>query len=127
MVSSSNKKSLLILKLIYMQGVTGDKYIKKVLTSKKKLRTTGLTVGLSNLDLETQNYLIIISKKVFKKANKRNKLRRRIKAILYTNKDTLFVGYNSLLVQVTSKDLLFINYTELEKVILDSFYKLIHK
>jgi ribonuclease P protein component len=110
-----------------MQGVTGDKYIKKVLTSKKKLRTTGLTVGCSNLELTTQNYLIIISKKVFKKANKRNKLRRRIKAILYTNREVLFGAYNSLLVQVQGKELLFINYTDLEKLILDSFYKLTHK
>jgi ribonuclease P protein component len=110
-----------------MQGVTGDKYIKKVLTSKKKLRQTGLTVGCSNLDLTTQNYLIIISKKVFKKANKRNKLRRRIKAILYTNREVLFASYNSLLVQVTGKELLFTNYTDLEAMILDSFYKLTHK
>jgi ribonuclease P protein component len=110
-----------------MQGVKGDKYIKKVLTSKKKLRQTGLTVGFANLDLTTENYLIIISKKIFKKANKRNKLRRRIKAILYTNKEVLFASYNSLLVQVTSKELLFTSYTDLEKLILDSFYKLTHK
>ncbi len=110
-----------------MQGVTGDKYIKKVLTSKKKLRQTGLTVGCSNLDLLTQNYLIIISKKVFKKANKRNKLRRRIKAILYINRELLFGPFNTLLVQVTAKEILFISYTELETLILDSFYKLTHK
>jgi ribonuclease P protein component len=108
-----------------MQGVTGDKYIKQVLTSRKKLRSTGFTVGCSNIPLEGEFYLVIISKKVFKKANKRNKLRRRIKAILYTNRESLFKNKNTLSVHVNDKKLLFTSYTDLERLILDSFYKLI--
>jgi ribonuclease P protein component len=107
-----------------MNGVKGDRNIRKVLSSKKKNREIGLTVGFSNLDKDHNTYLIIISKKIYKKANKRNKLRRRIKAILINHQE-LYKNYNSILVQVKDKSLLYITYQELEKNLLDSFYKLI--
>jgi ribonuclease P protein component len=108
-----------------MKGVKGDKLIRKVLNSKKKLRSTGFTVGcVSNEDPE-KRALVVISKKVFKKANKRNKLRRRIKAILIKHQGLVFKNHNVVCIQVFSKDLLLVEYSILENKILDIFYKII--
>jgi ribonuclease P protein component len=108
-----------------MKGVKGDKLIRKVLNSKKKLRSTGFTVGcVSNEDPENRA-LVVISKKIFKKANKRNKLRRRIKAVLIKHQDIVFKTNNIVCIQVFSKELLLIEYSELEKKLLDIFYKII--
>ncbi len=108
-----------------MKGVKGDKLIRKVLNSKKKLRSTGFTVGCLATDDIEKRALVVISKKIFKKANKRNKLRRRIKAVLIKNQELVFKNYNIICIQVFSKELLLIEYKELEKRILDIFYKII--
>lgn len=108
-----------------MHGVKGDKLIKKVLNSKKKIRTTGLTVGFLNDNSGEEKLLVVVSKKIFKKANKRNKIRRRIKAIFIKHHLMIFKNHNVMAVQVFSKDLLFMTHIELEKKLLDIFYKIL--
>lgn len=106
-----------------MVGVKGNKNIKKVLTTKKRLKSTDLTIGYSNLQDNQKHYLIIISKKVLKKANRRNKLRRRIKNILILNQN-LFTKYDTALVKVEKSSLLYMTYKDLNNLILDKFAKL---
>ncbi|MGL4758939.1 MAG: ribonuclease P protein component [Patescibacteria group bacterium] len=108
-----------------MQGVKGDKLIKEVLNSKKKLRSTGITVGFLNDNSGVNKLLVVISKKIFKKANKRNRLRRRIKALFIKHSGTVFKNHNVFCVQIFSKELLFLNNEDLEKRVLDIFYKIL--
>jgi ribonuclease P protein component len=104
-----------------MTGVKGDKIIRKTLGTKRKSRAADLTVGLSKINDDKTHFLIIISKKIFKKANKRNALRRRIKAILFVNKDIVYRNANTALVQVHNKRLLSLKHLELQQLILDRF------
>jgi ribonuclease P protein component len=104
-----------------MTGVKGDKIIRKTLGTKRKSRSADLTVGLSKINDDQVHFLIIISKKIFKKANKRNALRRRIKAILFVNSKLIYRNANTALVQVQNKKLLYLKHAELQQLILDRF------
>jgi ribonuclease P protein component len=124
-----------------MKGTTGLKHIKKVMFTKKGTRAQGLYVGVyfdnqklgSKLEL-IDDVLLIVPKKLYKKAHTRNKLKRRLRAILITfNKqnsqafDHLQIkDYTmSVVIKLTSKEVISFTYLQLKQTIDTALNKLI--
>jgi ribonuclease P protein component len=114
-----------------MLGVKGNRNIKCILGTRHRVRTADFAVGCASIDYKNStdndkrlHCLIVIGKKILKRANTRNTLRRRIRAILITHSTVFYNKHNTILVQVFNKNLLTMHYSQLEQHLLDKFAQL---
>ncbi len=102
-----------------------DKQIQQAFRTKHRAQTQNARILLSQNQETKFQLLIVISKKVFKKANKRNRLRRKISAIF---EDLLAKNrlppYITCIVQVLKKDLLTKNHNEIYEELIPQISKL---
>jgi ribonuclease P protein component len=130
-----------------MNGLKGDKNIKAALFTRYKTRSTNLTVGAfvnkGKICTEPsdfiENYLIIVPKKLFKKAHTRNKIRRRVRSVLASGdiieqvKSLKFaqmenIGYTlTITVGVKSKDFLQLTFANLKTEVIQAVFIAIDK
>ena len=96
-----------------------NKEIKSTINSKFRYKTKYFTV-ISKKKSEPSIFklLVIISKKVSKRANIRNKIRRRIQAIFeqHNSQNHLSSDFN-IAIQITNSEIINLTYLELENII----------
>jgi ribonuclease P protein component len=108
--------------------IVKDLEIKKAFRTKYRLVNQNFGVFIRKNDSENFQLLVVVSKKIFKKANRRNLLRRRIISIFQHLKSTEQLPKSiSVIVQVRSKDLISLDYNELKSHILDVTFNLYQK
>jgi len=102
-----------------------DNEIKSALSTKHKKFTTEFSYKISSSNDEGFRLLVIVPKKVYKKANKRNLVKRRIISIFEDLKFNNQLPSNvNLIIQVISKDIINLDYIELKDNILSSVINL---
>lgn len=111
--------------LAKVHRLSQDRDIQQAFRTKHRAQTDSTRIWLSRNDKSEFQLLIIVSKKVFKKANKRNRLRRKISAIF---EDLLAKNrlppYTTCIVQVIKKDLIFKKPEEIQSEIVPTISKL---
>jgi ribonuclease P protein component len=81
--------------------------IKTVLRSKTSTKTSHLLIKLLKSDLPNFRITIIISKKIFKRANKRNRIRRKVIALFQELKyNDRLPPFTSCIIQVQNKNVI---------------------
>jgi ribonuclease P protein component len=99
--------------------IVHNKDIKSTINSKFRFKTKYFTViSRKNIEQKQFKLLVIISKKISKRANIRNKIRRRIQAIFekYKFLNTLNIKF-SVAIQITSPEIISLTFLELENII----------
>ena len=99
--------------------IVHNKDIKSTINSKFRVKTKYFTViTKKNLEPSSFKLLVIISKKISKRANVRNKIRRRIQAIFenYKSQNFLKQEYN-VAIQITNPEIINLTFLELENII----------
>jgi ribonuclease P protein component len=89
--------------------------IRAVFRSKFSTKTQNTLIKIQKSDKLNFNIVVVVSKKIFKKANKRNRIRRKINAIFETLKtrDRLPPSLN-LVIQVLNKNIIHLKQPDLE-------------
>ena len=96
-----------------------NKEIKSTINSKFRFKTKYFTViSKRNIEQVAFKLLVIISKKISKRANIRNKIRRRIQAIFENYKSQNLLSPNfSVAIQITNLEIISLTFLELENII----------
>ena len=98
--------------------IVTDQSIKKVYQSKFRFRTKYYNlISRKQFDQTDYKILVVISKKIFKKACLRNKVKRRIHSICQTQ--NINKQFN-LLFQIQNPEILRLEFVDLSKLIVDS-------
>jgi ribonuclease P protein component len=93
--------------------------IKTVLRSKTSAKTQHLLIKLLKSDLPNFRITIIISKKIFKRANKRNRIRRKVIALFQELKyNDRLPPFTSCIIQIQNKNVITKSITELKSEII---------
>jgi ribonuclease P protein component len=99
--------------------IVHNKEIKSTINSKFRYKTKYFTViSKKSIDQKQFKLLVIISKKISKRANIRNKIRRRIQAIFekYQSQNILNSQF-SIAIQITNPEIISLTFLELENII----------
>jgi ribonuclease P protein component len=93
--------------------------IKTVLRSKISIKTAHLLIKLLKSDLPNFRITVIISKKIFKRANKRNRIRRKVIALFQDLKyNDRLPPFISCIIQVQNKNVITQSVTQLQTEII---------
>jgi ribonuclease P protein component len=99
--------------------IVHNKDIKSTINSKFRIKTKYFTViSKKNFEPSTFKLLVIISKKISKRANIRNKIRRRTQAIFekYQSQNLLQPNFQ-IAIQITNPEITSLTFLELENII----------
>jgi ribonuclease P protein component len=108
--------------------IVKEQDIKKTYFSRFKSSTLYSQIYLRKTNIQNFQLLVVVSKKVFKKANKRNRVRRKIEAVFedLKHKNRLPSG-TSCIVQVKNKEVLLQDKNQIEQDILPKISDLFKK
>lgn len=88
--------------------IVKDKEIKQVYFSKYKIKTQYALINLKHTTTPNFQLLVVVSKKIYKKANKRNRIKRKIHAIFSDLKNNSRLPTNlACIIQIKNKDIIF--------------------
>lgn len=95
------------------------KEIEGVLKNGRSFYNSDFTLKVEKNNLEKNRLCVVISAKVSKKAVDRNKLKRRVRAIFYSQKDELKNGFDFLFISKKGSDIK--EFSEIKESVLNLF------
>ena len=99
--------------------IVRTKDVQSALRSKDKAYTKHARIIVRNTDTQRFRVLVIVGKKIYKKANKRNRIRRKIQAVMEQALLEGDLAHNlDCVIHVTSKEILTSNSEDIKKELL---------